>query len=188
MARPIEHDRDEVLTAAMRTFWHRGYEGTSVRDLVDACGLTTRSMYDSFGDKAHFFEAALDHYHRLVLTPVIDLLSNTRGMRALEEFVSFLSKAKSKDGCLFVNTGGERHRVGDAALGRVEAYTERLRRLFEKKLVEARTDGEFAGDPVVRAAQLGLTVNGYQMGLKCGMSHDSVTKVLRQVLADIKAG
>jgi len=38
MARQKEFDRDEVLHKAMEVFWMRGYEGTSIQDLVKYMG------------------------------------------------------------------------------------------------------------------------------------------------------
>ena len=39
MARPREFDRDEVLDRAIEVFWTRGYDRTSVQDLVDSMGI-----------------------------------------------------------------------------------------------------------------------------------------------------
>ncbi len=49
MGRPKEYVRDEVLDAATHVFWEKGYEGTSVSDLVEGTGLHRRSMYEEFG-------------------------------------------------------------------------------------------------------------------------------------------
>jgi TetR/AcrR family transcriptional repressor of nem operon len=40
MARPRELDEEVVLDAAVKRHWHRGYEATSVRDLMETTGLT----------------------------------------------------------------------------------------------------------------------------------------------------
>ena len=62
MARPKQFDRDEALERAMAVFWRRGYEGTSVRDLVEHMGINRGSLYDTFGDKRTLFLAAVDRY------------------------------------------------------------------------------------------------------------------------------
>src|SRR5271154_2908835 len=62
MARPRTFDTDEALEAAMRLFWQRGYEATSMQDLVEALGINRASLYGTFGDKAQLFEAAMKRY------------------------------------------------------------------------------------------------------------------------------
>ena len=51
MARPREFDERAVLDAAVQCFWGGGYEGTSLRELIDRTGLTGASIYNAFGDK-----------------------------------------------------------------------------------------------------------------------------------------
>ena len=62
MARPREFDEATVLDTAMRCFWARGYEGTSIRDLAEETGITTASLYNAFGDKRSLYERSLDFY------------------------------------------------------------------------------------------------------------------------------
>ena len=46
----------------MRLFWNRGYEATSVSDLVAATCITPPSLYGAFGDKKHLFLEVVDRY------------------------------------------------------------------------------------------------------------------------------
>ena len=62
MARPREFEEGVVLDAAMECFWNRGYEATSMRDLVDKTGITGASLYNAFGDKRAIYQRALDRY------------------------------------------------------------------------------------------------------------------------------
>src|ERR687891_349404 len=62
MARPREFDIDEALEAAMGAFWVRGYEATSLADLMQAMGLQKGSIYKAFGDKHALFLCALQRY------------------------------------------------------------------------------------------------------------------------------
>jgi TetR/AcrR family transcriptional repressor of nem operon len=62
MARPREFDESHALDAAMQCFWRRGYEATSLRDLMRAMGLTAPSLYNSFGDKQKLFVRTLERY------------------------------------------------------------------------------------------------------------------------------
>src|SRR6202020_377715 len=62
MARPREFDEEVVLDAAVQCFWARGYESTSVKDLMEGTGLTAASLYNAYGDKRAMFRTALDRY------------------------------------------------------------------------------------------------------------------------------
>jgi len=62
--RPKSFDPDGALDAALRVFWEKGYEGTSLADLTAAMGIHKPSLYGTFGDKAALFSKVVDHYVR----------------------------------------------------------------------------------------------------------------------------
>ncbi len=59
MGRPREFDVDEALTKIMAVFWAKGFEGSSLSDLVAATGLKKGSLYAAFGDKRAMYLKAL---------------------------------------------------------------------------------------------------------------------------------
>src|SRR5438270_10929061 len=62
MARAKEFDYDEALESATRVFWEKGYEATSIQDLVAATGVNRASLYETFGDKRELFRKALERF------------------------------------------------------------------------------------------------------------------------------
>jgi TetR/AcrR family transcriptional regulator, copper-responsive repressor len=61
--RPREFDKGVALDQAMRLFWEKGYDGTSLVDLADATNLNPPSIYAAFRDKQNLFLLSVDHYY-----------------------------------------------------------------------------------------------------------------------------
>lgn len=62
MPKSVTFDRTLVMANVMKLFWEKGYNGTSMQDLVDVTGLNRSSFYNSFGDKFSLYEEALNFY------------------------------------------------------------------------------------------------------------------------------
>lgn len=60
--RPRGFDPDEALERALLVFWEHGYEGASLAALTEAMGISTTSMYATFGNKEQLFGKALERY------------------------------------------------------------------------------------------------------------------------------
>src|SRR5260370_42100589 len=76
MAGVKQFDRNNVLDRAIALFWRRGYEATSIQDLVDATGINRGSLYSTFGDKQRFFLAVLDRYAEQFARPLMEQLTD----------------------------------------------------------------------------------------------------------------
>jgi AcrR family transcriptional regulator len=108
MAGVKQFDPNEVLDRAMALFWRRGYEATSIEDLVEATGINRGSIYATFGDKKRLFLAVLDRYAEKVAKPLIAELSDADPRRAIERmFDSIIRRTGDPSlprGCLNTNT------------------------------------------------------------------------------------
>ena len=118
--RPREFCVDHALTEALRVFWQKGYEGTSLTDLTEAMGITRPSLYAAFGNKESLFRKALDLYEREKLAYIGQALEQPTA-REVAEFMmrGALENATGGDGgphgCLRVTTSAV---CGDAAISR----------------------------------------------------------------------
>jgi AcrR family transcriptional regulator len=150
MGRPIGFDKEAALDAAMRAFWERGYEGTSMAHLAEVMGLNAPSIYAAFGDKMSLFQAAVKHYtegpeqykakalREPTLREVIPaLFRNT---------VEFLNDSGYPSGCMTL-TGAIACSVEDEA---ARDFLAEIRRQSEAalrtRLQQARKSGELAAD------------------------------------------
>jgi AcrR family transcriptional regulator len=83
--RPRTFDREEALKKAMMVFWEKGFEGTTMADLVAAIGMKAPSVYAAFGNKDALFREAVELYKNKVEQGPLKVLNKTGSIvKALE--------------------------------------------------------------------------------------------------------
>jgi len=109
MARPIGYNPHEVLTKTMNIFWTKGYEATSIQDIVKATGLKPGSLYNIYGNKDGLFEAVLEMYAKNALEEALKILNKSNN--PIENIENFLYEVvatsisnEETNGCLLVKT------------------------------------------------------------------------------------
>lgn len=106
-----QFDHDKALKRALETFWAKGYEATSMGDLVDKMGVNRASLYDTFGNKRALFNQALHWYGEHSLQVVRQVL-HTPGspMAAVERLITLPltdNQTAPQYGCFLNNTAVE---------------------------------------------------------------------------------
>lgn len=74
-----EFDQEAVIEQAMVLFCEKGYSATSIRDLVERLGVSSSSLYGTFGDKDAIFLLALKRHslmEREMLREVLEQPTN----------------------------------------------------------------------------------------------------------------
>jgi TetR/AcrR family transcriptional regulator, transcriptional repressor for nem operon len=142
MARTKEFDQEEALDAAMHLFWERGYETTSVQELVDATGVQRQSLYDTFGSKHEMFLQSLMRYQASEGHQMGELMNKhpKGGLPLIQAiFQSCASRTISDDrGCFVVNCAAQLGHSDELAAERVRIGRDGLQQVFEKCLEQAR--------------------------------------------------
>lgn len=87
MPKSVLFDRDEVIRKATDMFWEKGYNGTSMQDLVDATGLNRSSIYNTFGDKFQLFNESLKFYKNYQNDLIDNARSNSNSPKAAIEML-----------------------------------------------------------------------------------------------------
>src|SRR5471030_1502621 len=108
MARTKDFDEDEVLGKAIDIFWYKGYNGTSIQDLVDGLGISRSSLYDTYGDKHTLFIKALESYKKSASGDMCGIVSNAASAKeAIRQLLEFTTRILLNDeqhkGCFLVN-------------------------------------------------------------------------------------
>ena len=168
MARPREFDEMEVLEAAMRCFWARGFEQTSVRDLAEQMGITGASLYNAYGDKRSLYRQALVHYIEKTVHERVTRLEKLPPALAIRTFFDEIIERSVDDeqrrGCMLVNAALE-----------LAPYDAEFRQL----VVEETTFIETFFRRCVAAGQRGGSINASR-------SPDEMGKLLLSVLLGIR--
>ncbi|WP_020405887.1 TetR/AcrR family transcriptional regulator [Hahella ganghwensis] len=166
MGRPIAFDPQEKLHIAMKLFWERGYEATSMQQLVQALGINRFSLYNCYGDKESLFQLALDHYFKTVIRRLIDpLLKENADIYGVIGYLQLLQTAMtgkgSRWGCFVQNAGIERglhdqqtqQRVDDWYLQLETLIRNGLQRTAEAGRLRERVQPDLAARYIVTALQ-----------------------------------
>ncbi|MCW8118894.1 MULTISPECIES: TetR/AcrR family transcriptional regulator [Streptomyces violaceoruber group] len=171
MARTKEFDPDAALWAALELFWRRGYEATSMSDLVEHLGIGRASIYATFGNKRELYLKALARYEQGLLPDLLADLSQPGpalpGVRALVR--RYAAEASADDsrlhGCFVTNTAAELAAHDAVAARRVERNWDQLETVLHSALARARAEGDLpAGrDPLALARMLLVLLQGMRV-------------------------
>ena len=173
MARPIEYDKQEVLDRITNAFWLKGYEGTSVSELVSETQLNTRTMYNLFEDKTGLFHAALENYYQSRLQSILDRLSACHTLENLVEFIESYADSEYLNGCLFVNTLSEHNTISKKSLKYVHGYFQQFKEILSSKLSAAGEGREFTQDADIVANMIICFIQGYCTYIKLGKGKEA---------------
>jgi AcrR family transcriptional regulator len=187
--RPREFCVDAALSAALRVFWSKGYEGASLTDLTEAMGVTRPSLYAAFGNKEELFRKALDLYDRekLAFMNVALDAPTARGVaeRILNKALELQTGASDPKGCLAVISslacGAEAESVKREVLARRATSEAAVQRRFERALEEG--DLEPGADPAGLCLYLFAVVQGMAVLAGSGVPREKLERVVTTALA-----
>ncbi len=156
---------DLVLERSLSAFWMRGFEGASIRDLVEATGLKAQSLYNAFGDKRGLFLAALARYRAHVSESLTPLGAPGAGLAELSQYLeTFLSvlRAQGVSACLLVKTAFGEQTSDPEIRALVTASGAAVRAAFSAVIAASVARGEARADldPKHAAAYLFTVLHG----------------------------
>ncbi|RVU00190.1 TetR/AcrR family transcriptional regulator [Mucilaginibacter limnophilus] len=170
MARTKDFNEDEVLNKAVCLFWHRGYNGTSMQDLVDTLGISRSSLYDTFGDKHALYIKALERYQEKGSNQINELLNQKAPAKEvikqlLELSVSSLLNDEQKKGCFMVNAEVEGAAHDDTVKAIVCKGDQQMEDAFYRVISKGQQSGEITNkqDAKVLARFIFNTIKGIRV-------------------------
>ncbi len=185
MARTKEFDENEVLDKALNLFWCRGYNGTSMQDLVDGLGISRSSLYDTYGDKHTLFLTTLERYRTMQAAAMIRMVENATSVRdTIRDLFRFAVGEtvadKLQKGCFMVNSAVE----VAATDKKVAAIVNRNMQDIESAFCKAIEKGQQRGEITTRhnARSLSRFIFNTFSGLRVAARSGADKKVFEDVV------
>ena len=151
MQKTLKHEikADYLLEKGMLLLWSKGYNATSVNDIVLAAGVPKGSFYFYFDSKEDFVVKALDKYFSEVAGPAFEILDDT-SIPPRDRLLSFYTYRAGvlKDelncsmGCLACNLGSEMAEHSEEIRKKITEKEQVLHNRIIEVVLEAQKKGE----------------------------------------------
>lgn len=193
VGRPIEFDIQQALEAATRVFWQRGYDATSLDDLLAAMDISKSSLYQAFGGKPELFQRCLENYRDTFADKMRAALDESpSGLAFIEAILSGVAEGTNaqmgRAGCLLINTASE-FGQRDARIGTlVTKSLERFEDLFYAAVCRAQAEGGIPENAEARSLALYLATNlgGLKGMARAGASPEKIRTVVKVIMSSLK--
>lgn len=192
IGRPIEYDHQRVLEAATRAFWAKGYEATSMQDLLDATKLSKSSLYQAFGGKQVLFGRCIAAYSDRMVAQLRERLDDSPSSLAfIRSTLLEVSREGAANpvpvGCMVMNTATEFGQREPEFAAWVDAGITRVRAVLELAVKRGQAAGEIGKRRSARALAdyLMTVVAGLRTRVKAGAPTKALAGVVELALSTL---
>ena len=190
--RPLEFDPDTALESAMHLFWRKGYELSSLQDLLSTMGLSKSSFYQTFKSKHELFQNCIRHYRKMLADDMSTQMEQTDSGKVFIEtlFCNVADETagpNSRRGCLLMNTANEFAQRDPEIAKLVSRSIEEFTDLFEKAVQQSQRQGEIPPDKDTRALAIYLvsSMSGLRNIVKAGADRETVKRIVKLILSTL---
>jgi TetR/AcrR family transcriptional regulator, transcriptional repressor for nem operon len=185
MPKTKQFDETEVLKKAKELFCEKGYNGTSMDDLVQATGLSRSSIYDTFGDKHGLFLKSLNQYRCSQQGDLEKQCAKTdspkKKIRSIFDYtIKDILSDKDRKGCLLINVSMELSAVDKEVAAVSVSNMEEMELTFSSLVKEGQTKGEISKKFTPKA--LGRHLYNSLMGLRISGMNRPDADALREIV------
>jgi len=157
------------LKNATEVFHKKGYNGTSMQDLVDATGLNRSSIYNSFGSKLGLFLSVLSFYQNTGTKKMgKEMVQSHNASEMLQSifdcYVKEIINDPERKGCLIVNCTSEMTNQEPLIKSFIEVNQDRMIALLEDVVHNGQMEKVF--NEKQTAAQYALYLYSSIQGLR----------------------
>jgi TetR/AcrR family transcriptional repressor of nem operon len=184
MTRPKGFIPEDALEHGMLLLWERGYEATSLDDILAAMHLSRSSFYDTFGSKHDFLLAAIDLYMETIGTALVKLLQ-AEGARAAIERTFLPPEDPMMRGCFVNNCAIEIAHRDPTASARIQRAFQRIEDAYFEAVVRGQKRGEISSRHDARSLARYLLNNkrGLVAMMQGGLDDEGVKQIKDVILS-----
>lgn len=155
-----QFDKNAALDKALQSFWARGYEATSMQELVDCTGVNRGSLYATYGDKRALFLAALGMYDENRRRMLAEFDARHAPRDAIRHVFLAFTKDLSEDGgnrgCFLTNTALELAAHDREIRAIVASAQEDVEAFFVRQIKKGKARGDICPHVKVEETARGL--------------------------------
>ena len=188
MGRPRSFSEGAALDAAMRVFWEKGYEGSSLDDLTAAMGINRSSLYATFGDKEALFRRVMDRYAAGPLSFLSEALEQPSARAVVEALlrgtVRFLADSTHPRGCLSLQGGLACGSGVEPVKQAMIDWRKSGLSQIQKRMQQAHDEGDLAKDvdPKDIARYVSVVMNGLGVQSANGATRMEMSRAVKMAL------
>ncbi len=150
-------DVNQALESAMLVFWEKGYEATSIADLIEATGIKRQSLYNAFGGKQEFFIRALLKFDAERQRSVLEALeAEGKPLESIKFIFDQAVEDPLKRGCFLVNTALEIQGHNEDVKIQATSGVEDFKQFYVRLIEQGKQLGEIPASVDTNAAASGL--------------------------------
>jgi len=192
IGRPLEFNPDQALETAMQQFWSKGYESTSLQDLLNVMCLSKSSFYQTFKSKNQLFQRSIKNYQKMLTDDLLTQLDQANSGKAFLEtlFMNVANETSGKNarrGCLLMNTASEFAQSDVDIAKLVSNSLDDIFSIFEKAILQAQHEGDIDKSSNAQDLAIYLVTNmsGLKNMVKAGADDKTIKRTVKIILATL---
>lgn len=149
MARKKNFEEAEILDKALELFWVKGYNATSIQDLVDHLGINRASIYDTWGDKLGLYLETLKRYRQKTSSLMLTRLRSEKSAKEIvRDFLYDIVDDSLADdlrrGCYLSNSATELANCNNQVHAMFSENRIKMEAVLNELIKEGQENGEFS--------------------------------------------
>jgi AcrR family transcriptional regulator len=93
-----EKTKEQILSVSAKLFLEKGYDKTSIQDIIDALGMSKGAIYHHFKSKEEILDGVMELRSKSAIEIFNDSINNTKAGNAREKLITILESTVADEG------------------------------------------------------------------------------------------